>query len=101
MPDSCKSRHCSLPVSSPWDIASQVPLVVKNLPANEGDLRDAHSMPGLGRSPAGRHVNPFQHSCLENPMDRSVSVHLSVDRFCPYPGYCNSAAVNIGVHMSF
>ena len=32
--------------------ASQVALVVKNLPANTGDLRDMHSIPGLGRSPA-------------------------------------------------
>ena len=33
--------------------ASQVVLVVKNLPASAGDIRDAGSIPGLGRSPGG------------------------------------------------
>ena len=49
--------------------ASQVVLVVKNLPANAGDLRDTVSIPGSGRSPGGGHGNPLQYSCLENPMD--------------------------------
>ena len=49
--------------------ASQVALVVKNLPANAGDLRDAGSIPGSGRSPGEGHCNPLQYSCLENPMD--------------------------------
>ena len=44
-------------------------LVVKNLPANAGDIRDAVSIPGLGRSPGGNYGNPLQYSCLENPMD--------------------------------
>ena len=52
--------------------ASQVALVVKNLPANAGDKRDLGSIPGSGRSPGGRHSNPFQYSCLENPMDRGT-----------------------------
>ena len=43
-------------------------LVVKNLPANAGDIRDAGSIPGSGRSPGGGHGNPLQYSCLENPM---------------------------------
>ena len=50
--------------------ASQVALVVKNLPATAGDIRDVGSVPGLGRSPGEGHVNPLQYSCLENPMDR-------------------------------
>ena len=50
--------------------ASQVVLVLKNLPAHPGDLRDAGFIPGSGRSPGGRHGNPLQYSCLENPMDR-------------------------------
>ena len=50
--------------------ASQVVLVVKNPPANAGDIRDVGSIPGSGRSPGGEHGNPLQHSCLENPMDR-------------------------------
>ena len=52
--------------------ASQVALVVKNLPANAGDIRDAGSIPGLGRSPGGGHNNLLQYSCLENPMDRGT-----------------------------
>ena len=42
-------------------------LVVKNPPANAGDVRDTGLIPGLGRSPGGRHGNPLQYSCLENP----------------------------------
>ena len=49
---------------------SQVVLVVKNLYANTGDIRDTGSVPELGRSPGGGHGNPLQYSCLENPMDR-------------------------------
>ena len=47
-------------------------LLVKNSPASAGDLRDAGSIPGSGRSPAGWHGNPLQYSCLENPMDRGA-----------------------------
>ena len=50
--------------------ASQMALVVKNPPANAGDVRDAGWIPGLGRFPEGGHGNPFQYSCLEKPMDR-------------------------------
>ena len=44
--------------------------MVKNLPANEGDVRDLGSVPELGRSPGEGHGNPLQYSCLENPKDR-------------------------------
>ena len=44
--------------------------MVKNRPANAGDIRDTGSIPGLGRSPGGENGNPLQYSCLENPMDR-------------------------------
>ena len=47
-------------------------LVVNNLPANAGELRDTGSIPGLGRSPGGGNGNPFQYSYLENHMDRGV-----------------------------
>ena len=47
----------------------QVALVVKNPPANVGDIRDMGLIPGSGRSPGGRHGNPLQYSCLQNPMD--------------------------------
>ena len=52
--------------------ASQVLPVVKNPPANAGDLRDAGSIPGSGWSPGGGPGNPLQCSCLENPMDRGA-----------------------------
>ena len=51
---------------------SQVVLVVKNLPANAGPRRDVGSVPGWGRSPGGRHSNPLQYSCLENPVYRGA-----------------------------
>ena len=47
-------------------------LVVKNTLANAGDIRDVGLIPGSGRSPGGEHGNSFQHSCLENPMDRGA-----------------------------
>ena len=53
-------------------LASQVSLVVRNLPANAGDVRALGSIPGLGRSPGGGHGNPLWYSCLENPMDRGA-----------------------------
>ena len=46
--------------------------MVKTSPANAGDIRDAGSIPGLGRSPGGGHGNPLQDSCLENLMDRGA-----------------------------
>ena len=49
-----------------------VVLVVKRLPANAGDARDAGWIPGWGRSPGGEHGNPLQDSYLENPMDRGA-----------------------------
>ena len=52
--------------------ASQVALVVRNPPANVGDIRDVGSITGLGRSPGGGRGNPLQHSCLGNPMDRGA-----------------------------
>ena len=44
--------------------------MVKNLPASAGDAREGGSIPGLGRSPEGRHGNLLLYSCLENPMDK-------------------------------
>ena len=45
-------------------------LVVKNLHANERDIREVGSIPGSGRSPGEGNGNLLQYSCLENPMDR-------------------------------
>ena len=56
--------------------------MVKNLPANAGDIRDAGSIPGLGRSPGEGPGNPLQYPCLEKPMDRgdwSATVHAVAD----------------------
>ena len=47
-------------------------LVVKNVPANAGDVRDTGSIPGSGRSPGEGNGSPIQCSCLENPMDRGA-----------------------------
>ena len=50
-------------------MGSQVVLVVKNPLANAGDIRDAGSVPGAGRSPREGHGNTLQYSGLENPME--------------------------------
>ena len=47
-------------------------LVVKNPPANAGDIKDVSSIPESGRSPGGGHGNPHQYSYLENPTDRGA-----------------------------
>ena len=46
--------------------------MVKNPPANAGDIKDLGSVSGLGLSPGGGHGNPFQYSCLEMSMDREA-----------------------------
>ena len=51
-------------------IAFQVVRVLRNLPADAGDLRDAGSVFGLGRSPGGGNGTPLQYFCGNNPMDR-------------------------------
>ena len=52
------------------DIALE--LVVKNLPASTGDIRDAGLIPWSGRSSGGGNGNPLQYCCLENPKDRGA-----------------------------
>ena len=52
--------------------ASQVALVVKNLSANAGDIRDMGLILELGKSPGGEHGNQLQYSCLEKFMDRGA-----------------------------
>ena len=47
-------------------------LMVKNLLANAGDIRDLDLIPGWGRSPGGGHGYLLQYSCLENSMDRGA-----------------------------
>ena len=47
-------------------------LVVRNSPANEGDVRDVGLIPESGLSPGGGHGSPLHYSCLKNPMDRGA-----------------------------
>ena len=46
--------------------------VIKNLPSNTGDEGDTSLIPGSERFPGRGNDNPFQYSCLKNPMDRGV-----------------------------
>ena len=48
----------------PWWLSGKGPA------CNEGDAGDVGSIPGLGRSPGGRHGNPLQYSGLEQPLDK-------------------------------
>ena len=59
------------PPSAPC-LASQVALVVMNLPANAGDARDVDLIPGLERCPGIENDNSLQYSCLENSMGRGA-----------------------------
>ena len=52
--------------------ASQMALVVKNLPTDARDTRDVGSNPGSGRSPGRGNGHPLQYSCLQSPMDRGA-----------------------------
>ena len=52
--------------------ASRMALMVQNLPANAGDIRDAGLISGSGRSPGEGNGNLLQYSCLENSMDRPL-----------------------------
>ena len=66
---SCPGQNCE----ELWQAGvSQVKLVVKNPPANAGDVRDVGSILGSGRSPGGQHGNPLWYSCLQNPRDREA-----------------------------
>ena len=47
-------------------------LVLKNPPANTGDIRNMGLIPGSGRSPGVGNGNPLQYSCLGNPMERGT-----------------------------
>ena len=44
----------------------------KELPANEGDIRNLGSIPGSEICPGGGHGNPLQYSCLDNHIDRGA-----------------------------
>ena len=59
-------------------MASQVALMVKKPPANAGDIRDAGSIPGLGRSPGEGNGNPLQYSYLEDPHGQRILAGYSL-----------------------
>ena len=61
-------------VKCPISWASQVVLMVKNLPANAGDIRDTGSIPGLGRSPGGGHGNQYSPVFLPGESHRQRSL---------------------------
>ena len=65
-----KRQDVSLSYLSTW--AFQVVLVVKNPIASAGDVTVTGLIPGSERSPGRGHGNPFQYSCLEDPMDRGA-----------------------------
>ena len=60
------------PLLLPSNSETQAAVVVKNLPANARDVRNAGSVPGLRRSPGEGNGSPLQYSRLENPMDRGA-----------------------------
>ena len=59
-------------INLPDFLASKVASVVKNLPVNAGDAKDAGLISGSGRSPGKGNGNPLQYSCLGNPIDRGA-----------------------------
>ena len=66
---------CSRPFSNRFakdSLASQVTLVVKNPPANAGRRKRHGFDPWVRKIPGGGNGNPFQYSCLENPMDKGA-----------------------------
>ena len=64
--DLCFKQAAEANMDLPGDTA------VKNQPASAGDARNTGSIPGSGRYPGEGNGNPFQYSCLENPMDREA-----------------------------
>ena len=74
LPPPCHPFLCYSALAAPMGLhrSSQAASVVKDLPANAGDTREASSIPGLGRSPEGGYGNPLQYSCLENLTDEGA-----------------------------
>ena len=70
--DGQNKNVCKIDIVSIIFLSFQGLLVVKNLPANARDIRDADSVPGSGRFPGGGHGNLLQCSCLKNSMDRGA-----------------------------
>ena len=49
-----------------------VVVVVKNIPAKVGDVREVSSIPGSGKFPIGGNGTPLQYYCLENSLGRGA-----------------------------
>ena len=70
VPTKCSAPQCNtLLLDFACGTSSQVVLVIKNLLANTGDIRDVGSILWLGRSPGGGYGELLQYACLGNPMD--------------------------------
>ena len=76
--------------------------MVKNLPTNAGDSRDAGLIPGSGRFPGVGDGNPLQYSCLENSMDRGAwqaTVHSAAEsNMTEYAISIHAVTLNHGLH---
>ena len=72
-------------------------LVVKNLPANSGDIGDARLIPGPGRSAGGGHGSPLQYSCLENPHGQRATVHKVAKSQTQLSDFSTSRSKNRGM----
>ena len=81
--------------------ASQVALVVKNPRANAGDIRDRGSILGSGRSSGGRHGNPLQYCCQENPMNRGAGLQSMGHKESDMTGVTQHAHIRIKLHILF
>ena len=78
----CENEICSGLLTSYW--APKVSLLLKDPPADAGDVRGLGCIPGLQSSPGAGHGNPPQYSCLENPMHRGAwraTVHRVTEQF--------------------
>ena len=86
----------------PHKWASQVAVVVKDLPTNARDIRDTGLIPGLGRSPGGGYGNPLQYSCLENPMDRGAwrAIHSMESQSQTQLKHLSTHACELHMHKS-
>ena len=62
-----KTIHLKVQAPERYRVTSMHLLLVKDLPANAGDIGDTGMIPGLGRPPGGGHGSALQCSCLENP----------------------------------
>ena len=88
---------------SPIYGASQVALVVKNPSAIAGNLRDAGSIPGSGRSPGRGQGNALQYPCLQNPMDREAwwATDHGVTKSQTWLKQLSTCPISTGTHRCF